>query len=190
MGNLLGKTILEGKKLVDSITEKATPVVSEAVKTFKEQSADLTAKAKRAVDISVLRAEIADLYTEFGKATFEWGLMPSNEKALDIMKVLYEKTDLLEKYEAEIEAEKAEKAAKQAAAEAEKENVEDIINDIDKHCSEETPADETSKEEKKVEEPKKPIDEDKKDAEVKPNVKKTNTKKSSTKKSVNKETDK
>ena len=106
MGNLLGKAIVEGKKFVDTVTEKVTPVIEETVKSVKEQTVNLTSQAKRTIDISVLRAEIEDLYTEFGKATFEWGLMPSNEKALEIMKVLYEKTEMLEKLEAEVAAQK------------------------------------------------------------------------------------
>lgn len=167
MSNLLGKAIVEGKKIVDSITEKATPVVTEAVKNFKEQSADLTSKAKRAIDISVLRAEIEDLYTDFGKATFEWGLMPSNEKALEIMKVLYEKTDLLEKLEAEVAAEKEAKAV-----ETEVEGPEVIVTEEKTSC--ETPAEETPAEEipvKKVEDK----------AEVKTKAK-TSTRKPKTKK--------
>lgn len=165
MSNFLGKAIVEGKKIVDSITEKATPVVTEAVKNFKEQSADLTSKAKRAIDISVLKAEIEDLYLEFGKATFEWGLMPSNEKALEIMKVLYEKTDLLEKLEAEIAAEKEAKEVN--VEETEEEGPEVVVTEEKSSC--ETPAEE------------KPVETVEDKAEVKPKTK-TSAKKPKTKK--------
>jgi len=92
MSNLMGKVLLEGKKVVDSISE----VTVKAVDTVKEQSAPIIDKAKKSMEISMLKAEIDDLYKEFGKATFEWGLMPTNEKAMELMKVLYEKTGLLE----------------------------------------------------------------------------------------------
>lgn len=151
--NIVGKAIVEGKKLVNTVTEKVSPVVEDTVKTVKEQSVIATAKAKRAVEISVLKAEIDDLYKEFGKAAFEWGLMPDNEKALELMKVLYAKTDELGKLEDEVKREEDE--AKEAYIESllryeskwdKKVNKEDTSEDKEVSKDEETSKSEEDKE--------------------------------------------
>ena len=110
--SFLGKVIIEGKKIVDTVTEKATPFVEEAVNTLKEETTAITAQAKRAIDMGVLKAEIDSLYKDLGKAVYENGLDIHNNEVIAAIHLLNEKSLQLEAYEKEIEDE--EEAAKEA----------------------------------------------------------------------------
>lgn len=103
--NFLGKVFIEGKKLVDTVTEKATPFVEEAVNTIKEETNAITSQAKRAIDMGILKAEIETLYKDLGKAVYEGGLSLHNNDAVAAIHSLNEKSLQLEIYEKEIEAE-------------------------------------------------------------------------------------
>lgn len=98
MGNLFGKVLVKGKKAIDNINEATGDVTS----VLKEQAKNASKYAKTLIAISMLKAEIEDLYKELGEVVFEEGLMPDNTEALDIMTTLFEKTEMLEHFEREV----------------------------------------------------------------------------------------
>lgn len=98
MGNFLGKVLLQGKKALDSINEATEDVAI----VLKEQAVNASKYAKTIIAISMLKAEIEDLYKELGEIVFLEGLLPDNEEAIEIMTSLFQKTAVLEHLESEV----------------------------------------------------------------------------------------
>ena len=96
--NLVGKTLLEVKKTM-KVVGKAAGEVGSAV---GEAASNISNHTKKIAKISMLKAEMDAMYAELGKSVFMDGLMPSNEKAMELMNTLFEKADELEALEKEI----------------------------------------------------------------------------------------
>ena len=96
--NIVGKTLLEVKKTM-KVVGKAAGEVGSAV---GEAATNISNHTKKIAKISMLKAEMDAMYTELGKSVFMDGLMPSNEKAMELMDTLFEKSDELEALEREL----------------------------------------------------------------------------------------
>ena len=100
MSNILGKTMLEMKRVGKVISRSACEVGN----AIGEAATNISAHTKKVAKISMMKAEIDNLYYELGKAVFEDGLMPSNELAMTYMDELFEKVDVLEALENELKS--------------------------------------------------------------------------------------
>ena len=80
--NLVGKTLLEVKKTM-KVVGKAAGEVGSAV---GEAASNISNHTKKIAKISMLKAEMDAMYAELGKSVFMDGLMPSNEKAMELMR--------------------------------------------------------------------------------------------------------
>ena len=94
MSNILGKTIIGVKKSVEAVANSSFGTA------LNEATNNITENTKKVVRMSVLKAEMEDLYQKLGKAVFDYGMIEENELALSYMKELLEKKfelDYLEK---------------------------------------------------------------------------------------------
>lgn len=96
--NMMGKALLEMKK-VGKAFGKAAGEVGSAV---GEAATNISTHTKKIAKVSMLKAEMDNLYMELGKSVFMDGLMPDNETAMNLMNVLFEKSDELEALEREL----------------------------------------------------------------------------------------
>lgn len=141
MSNVWGKTLLEMKR-VGAVIGKSAGEIGAA---FGEAAVNISAHTKKVAKISIMKAEMDNLYYELGKVVFEEGLMPSNELAMIYMEELFNKADELQALEAELN-----------------DDVETCTCDCDSNCDsncsvEDTPIDETPMDETLMDET--PVDE-------------------------------
>ena len=101
-----GKFLHEIKK-VGAVVKKSASEVGSAI---GEAATNISAHAKVAAKVAVLKAEMDAIYLDLGKSVFEDGLMPSNETALNLMNVLFEKSAELEALQAMIADDTADKS--------------------------------------------------------------------------------
>lgn len=96
--NMMGKALLEMQKVGKAFGKAASEVGS----AMGEAATNISAHTKKVAKISMLKAEMDNLYVELGKSVFMDGLMPENETALNLMNVLFEKADELDVLEREL----------------------------------------------------------------------------------------
>ena len=98
MSNLLGKSLLELKKIGRTIADSAVDIGS----AVGEAAVNITDHAKKSANLAIEKAEMDELYYKLGKSVFEEGLHPDNEEAMSIMDALYQKHFLIESLEDEL----------------------------------------------------------------------------------------
>ena len=98
MSNLLGKSLLELKKIGRTIADSAVDIGS----VVGEAAVNITDHAKKSANLAIEKAEMDELYYKLGKSVFEEGLHPDNEEAMSIMDALYQKHFLIESLEDEL----------------------------------------------------------------------------------------
>ena len=98
MSNLLGKSLLELKKIGRTIADSAVDIGS----AVGEAAVHITDHAKKSANLAIEKAEMDELYYKLGKSVFEEGLHPDNEEAMSIMDALYQKHFLIESLEDEL----------------------------------------------------------------------------------------
>lgn len=98
MSNLVGKTLLEAKRLGENLSKSTVElgkVISkssgELGNTVGEVLSSVSSIAKKSAKISMLKAEIDENYQKLGRSVFENGLTPDNEEGLEILHVLFDK---------------------------------------------------------------------------------------------------
>ncbi len=85
MSNIVGKTLLGAKKLGGIVGKSATEIGT----VISGVAVEVGGQAKKAAKISMIKAEMENLYFVLGSVVFEGGLTPDNEKAMEIMNSLY-----------------------------------------------------------------------------------------------------
>ena len=98
MSDLLGKSLLELKKIGRTIADSAVDIGS----AVGEAAVNITDHAKKSANLAIEKAEMDELYYKLGKSVFEEGLHPDNEEAMSIMDALYQKHSLIESLEDEL----------------------------------------------------------------------------------------
>ena len=98
MSNLLGKSLLELKKIGRTIADSAVDIGS----AVGEAAVNITDHAKKSANLAIEKAEMDELYYKLGKSVFEEGLHPDNEEAMSIMDALYQKHFIIESLEDEL----------------------------------------------------------------------------------------
>ena len=98
MSNLLGKSLLELKKIGRTIADSAVDIGS----AVGEAAVNITDHAKKSANLAIEKAEMDELYYKLGKSVFEEGLHPDNEEAMSIMDALYQKHFHIESLEDEL----------------------------------------------------------------------------------------
>lgn len=114
MGNLVGKTLLEAKRLGENLSKSTVElgkVISKSSgefgNTVGEVFSSFSSIAQKSAKISMLKAEIDENFEELGRSVFENGLTPDNEEGLDILNVLFDKHMEMQHLQEELEIEKS-----------------------------------------------------------------------------------
>ena len=148
MSNFMGKTLLGAKKLGKAVGKSAGEIgatigksATEIGNTIGGAATEFGDYTKKVAKVSMVKAEMDELYFKLGKSVFEDGLMPSNETAMDIMNKLFELDAQV------VEMEKAIKASKEAketpVPTEEVVSEETVSEEIPCVTEDETPCDET-----------------------------------------------
>ena len=104
MANNMGKVLLEMKKVGGAFKKSANEIGS----AIGEAATNISAHTKAIAKIAMLKAEMDAIYLDLGKSVFEDGLMPDNETAMNLMNVLFEKSDEIEALQRVVDANNAE----------------------------------------------------------------------------------
>ncbi len=104
MANNMGKVLLEMKKVGGAFKKSANEIGS----AIGEAATNISAHTKAIAKIAMLKAEMDAIYLDLGKSVFEDGLMPDNETAMNLMNVLFEKSDEIEALQKVVDANNAE----------------------------------------------------------------------------------
>lgn len=114
MGNLVGKTLLEAKRLGENLSKSTVElgkVISKSSgefgNTVGEVFSSFSSIAQKSAKISMLKAEIDENFEELGRSVFENGLTPDNEEGLDILNILFDKHMEMQHLQEELEIEKS-----------------------------------------------------------------------------------
>ena len=97
MSNLLGKSLLELKKIGRTIADSAVDIGG----AVGEAAVNITDHAKKSANLAIKKAEMDELYYQLGKSVFEEGLHPDNAEAMALMESLYHKYFLISALEDE-----------------------------------------------------------------------------------------
>ena len=137
MSNFMGKTLLGAKKIGQAVGKSAGEIgatigksASEIGNTIGGAATEFGDYTKKVAKVSMVKAEMDELYFKLGKAVFEDGLMPTNEGAMEIMNKLYELDAQV------VEMEKVIKASKEAKETSVVENKEPVSEEVPCDCIE------------------------------------------------------
>ena len=98
MSNLLGKSLLELKKIGRTIADSAVDIGG----AVGEAAVNITDHAKKSANLAIKKAEMDELYYQLGKSVFEEGLHPDNAEAMALMESLYHKYFVISALEDEL----------------------------------------------------------------------------------------